>query len=93
MYKDEKVVCIVISQWIKCFLEERNSGSIFLDEEKKMVLNFFVLNFLANIKISADLPRSFLKGVLKSPQNIHEIGSKNLQNFSLFFVTFPQNIL
>ncbi len=41
MYSDEKVACIVITQSIKCFLEERNSTSIFLDEEKKMISNFF----------------------------------------------------
>ncbi len=41
MYSDEKVVCIVITQNIKCFLEERNSKSIFLDKEKKIITNFF----------------------------------------------------
>ncbi len=41
VYSHEKVACIVITQNIKCFLEERNFRSIFLDEEKKIILNFF----------------------------------------------------
>ncbi len=61
VYSDEKVACIVITQNVKCFLEEGNSRSIFLDEEKKIIPIFFVLNFLANVKMSADLPQSFLK--------------------------------
>ncbi len=36
MYADEKVVCIVITQNMKYFLEERNSRNIFLDEEKRL---------------------------------------------------------
>ncbi len=40
VYTDEKVVCIVITQSIKCFREEKNFRSIFLDEEKN-ILNFF----------------------------------------------------
>ncbi len=68
MYADEQVACIVITLSIKCFLEERNSRSIFLDEEKKIIPKFFfVLNFLTNIKMSGDLLQSFLKRVLKSP--------------------------
>ncbi len=41
VYSNEKVTCIVIIQSIKCSLKERNSGSIFLDEEKKTMPNFF----------------------------------------------------
>ncbi len=41
VYSNEKVVCTVITQSIKCFLEKRNSRSIFLDEEKKIIPNFF----------------------------------------------------
>ncbi len=40
-YSDENTACIVITQSIKCILEERNSKTIFLDEEKKIIPNFF----------------------------------------------------
>ncbi len=46
VYSDEKVACIVITQSIKSFLEERNSRSIFLDEEKKIIANFFSLYYI-----------------------------------------------
>ncbi len=60
VYVDEKVACIVITQSTKCFLEDRNSRSIFLDEEKKIIPNFFfVLHFLANIRMFVDLPEVF----------------------------------
>ncbi len=56
------MVSIVITQSIKGFLEERNSRCIFLEEEKKIIqIFFFILNFLANIKMSADLAQNFFE--------------------------------
>ncbi len=93
VYSDEKVAYIGITQSIKCFLEERNSRTYFFGWRKKDYPKFFfVLNFLANIKMFADLSRSFLKGFkvfLKCPWNRTE---KIFKIFFLFFVTFPQNI-
>ncbi len=40
-------------------VERTIEAFFFLDEEKKISLNFFHLNFLVNIKMSADLLQSF----------------------------------
>ncbi len=72
VYSDEKVVCIVITQSTKCFLEERNSGSIFLEEEKKIIPNFFRFQYLSKQKcvpISTKFFEKDSKVPLKCPWN------------------------
>ncbi len=68
VYSDEKVACIVITQSIKMFTLKKEILEVFFWMKKKDYSKFFfVLSVLANIKMSADLPRNFLKMVLKSP--------------------------
>ncbi len=104
VYSDEKMARIVITQSIKCFLEERNSRNIFLDEEKKIIPNyFFILNLSAKHKNVCRSPTKFFekgsKVSLKFPWNRTK---KSLKFFSIFcnisakyspkyFQNFPKN--